>query len=94
MIRDAGSPNVNIEMYDWHCANCNCLQSMTEDLNERLRANHKTFYCVNGHPNVYNTPTPIDEVECKLMNEYAKNAQLEKEVERLNKSLINRIFKK
>lgn len=98
MINDIDKSS--IEMCDWHCCTCSCVQWMPKDKNEHLRKNHKPFYCVNGHANYYGTKTDIEEVQGKLMNEYAKNAQLEtkikdleKEIQRLSKSAVNRIFK-
>lgn len=82
-----------IEMYEWACASCGCVMWMPTDMNEQLRSSHKTFFCISGHRNVYNTKTDIEEVELKLTNEYAKNAQLESRIKELEKSLINRIFK-
>ena len=98
MINDIDKSS--IDMIDWSCANCGCQQWMPKDFNEQLRNNHNTFYCVNGHGNVYNKKTDIEEIQGKLMNEYSKNAQLEKvisdlktKVEKLEKSFVNRIFK-
>lgn len=82
-----------IEMHDWFCASCGCLMSMPKELNGQLRRSHAKFYCVSGHVNMYSTKTELEEVQGKLMNEYAKNAQLEKEIEKLKKSVVNRIFK-
>ena len=82
-----------IEMYEWGCATCGCVQWMPKNFNDQLRASHDTFYCLIGHRNVYTSKTPIEEIEGKLMNEYAKNAQLEAKIEKLKKSFINRILK-
>jgi cell division protein FtsL len=85
----------NIGMVDWQCASCGVAMSMPEDLNDQLKDNHKTFYCVSGHANVYKKKTEVQEVENKLMNEYAKNAQLEAKIKELeNRGLVNRIFNK
>lgn len=91
----------SIEMIDWSCANCGCTQWMPKELNDHLIKNHKTFYCLHGHGNHYSKKTEIEEIQGKLMNEYAKNAQLEKviielktKVQKLERSFINRIFKK
>lgn len=67
----------------WNCATCNCRQSMPTDFMERLRGNHNAFFCYNGHKNYFNKKTDIEEVEGKLMNEYAKNAQLEAQIKEL-----------
>jgi len=92
--------NLFIEMYEWACPTCGCTMQMTKNFNDSLRATHKIFYCLNGHGNVYSKRTEFEEVQGMLMNEYAKNAQLEKkivdqekEITRLKKSFINRIFK-
>lgn len=82
-----------IEMVEWPCASCGCVMWMPKSLNEQLKGSHATFYCVSGHSNVYAKKTPVEEIEGKLMNEYAKNAQLESKVKELEKSFINRIFK-
>jgi hypothetical protein len=49
----------SIQMVDWSCANCGCTQWMPQEFNEQLRKNHNTFYCINGHGNVYNKKTDI-----------------------------------
>lgn len=82
-----------IEMYEWSCANCGVVMWMPKSLNSQLRDSHATFYCISGHANIYSKKTNIEEIEGKLANEYAKNAQLEGEIEKLKKNLINRIFK-
>ncbi len=82
-----------VEMVEWSCATCGCVQWMPKGLNDSLRSNHNSFYCVTGHANVYTKKTNIEEIQGKLMNEYAKNAQLETEINKLKKSLVNRIFK-
>ena len=84
--------NESVQMYKWSCASCGCIMCMTDNFNNKLRESHQTFYCVNGHANIYNKKTNIEDIEAKLMNEYAKNAQLEEKIKELNKSLINRIF--
>lgn len=86
--------NVYVEMFEWSCAACGCVMTMTKDFNEQLRVNHKVFYCLNGHGNIYRTKSTIEELEGKLANEYAKNAQLEVEIEKLKKSFLNRLFDK
>lgn len=87
-------------MIDWSCANCGCVQWMPKTFNDQLRISHKSFYCLNGHGNYYYKKTNIEQVEDKLMNEYAKNAQLESQINdlkaensKLKKSFVNRIFK-
>lgn len=77
----------DVEYYFWNCATCNCRQSIPLDFILRLRENHNTFYCYNGHKNVFNKKTELEEVESKLMNEYAKNAQLENTISELKKEL-------
>jgi len=57
---------------------------MPEDYNKQLRASHSIFYCVNGHDNVYYKKKDIEMAEGLLMNEYSKNAQLEKIINQLN----------
>jgi len=91
----------SIQMVEWSCASCGCVQWMPVNLNEQLMSNHKRFYCINGHGNFYQTKTTLEEVELKLANEYSKNAQLEdlikkltKENERLKKSFFNKFFNK
>lgn len=98
MINDIDKSS--IEMIDWSCANCGCVQWMPQTFNEQLRVNHKTFYCINGHGNIYKEKTNIEEIQGKLMNEFSKNAQLETVIKRLNikvekleRSFINRILK-
>lgn len=43
----------SIDMVDWSCARCGCVQWMPKLYNEQLRSNHNAFYCINGHGNVY-----------------------------------------
>lgn len=43
------------------CANCGMTIALTELFIERRMADHKDFYCPNGHPNAYArklSPTP------------------------------------
>jgi len=75
----------SLEMTEWTCCACGCVQWMPTDHNDSLRRSHKTFYCVNGHSQHYPKKTPIEEVEEKLMNEYSKNAQLESRIKKLEK---------
>ena len=82
-------------MIEWNCCKCGIVGKMPTTLNEQLIANHKTFYCVHGHSQCYAKKTSIEEVEEKLMNEYAKNAQLEKRVKDLeNRGLVERLINK
>ena len=90
----------SINMVEWSCCSCGCTQWMPKDFNEQLRVSHKTFYCINGHPQLYNKKTDTEVIEGKLMNEYSKNAQLENTINQLNikvkkleQSFINRIIK-
>lgn len=42
-----------IEFVVEHCCNCHVPFAMTRDTYNRRREDHKTFYCPNGHPQVY-----------------------------------------
>jgi len=64
MINDIDKSS--IDMVDWSCANCGCQQWMPKDFNESLRRSHNTFYCVNGHGNVYGGKIGIDNLPKKL----------------------------
>lgn len=86
------SKDINLEMVEWSCTQCGCVQMMPKEFNDKLRQNHQTFWCMNGHGNLYNTKTTNEELELKLMNEYAKNVQLENEIRKLKKSFINRLL--
>lgn len=79
-------------MSEWRCASCDCLMTMPKTLEDKLRETHNRFFCVFGHGNSYNKKTGIEDLQGKLMNEYAKNAQLETEITKLKKSFINRIL--
>lgn len=92
MNKETENPFAEIDMYEWSCATCGVVMHMPKDFNDQLRKSHQTFYCLTGHKNVYNTKTDIEEVQGKLMNEYAKNAQLEAEIKKLKTSLVNRIL--
>ena len=35
------------------CCNCHCMFGITTDMMNRLRINHRSFYCPNGHPQSY-----------------------------------------
>lgn len=84
-----------IEMYAWGCATCGCLMAMPKKLNDQLRSNHQTFYCISGHSNYYSKKTDMEEVEGKLMNEYSRNAQLENKIKELeSRGIIDRIINK
>jgi hypothetical protein len=89
-----------IEMYEWQCCTCGCTMWMPKFFNDSLRRTHQTFYCVCGHSNHYAKKTDTEELEGKLVNEYSKNAQLEKEIEKLrtkilnHRSLFSKLFKR
>lgn len=91
----------SIEMAEWSCASCGCVQWMPKTFNDQLRTSHNNFWCLNGHPNIYKKKTELEELQGTLMNEYAKNAQLEatinslnKKIEELDKSFLDRFFPK
>lgn len=42
------------------CANCSMPFGITADFEERRRADHRGFYCPNGHANVYNHETDLE----------------------------------
>lgn len=81
MINDIDKSS--IEMVEWTCASCGCVQWMPLSFNEKLRENHKTFHCLNGHAQGYYSKTSIEQLEDKLAGEYAKNAQLEARISQL-----------
>lgn len=35
------------------CIECGCLFAIPDDLDSKLRENQKSFYCPNGHPQLY-----------------------------------------
>jgi hypothetical protein len=83
MINDIDQSSV--EMIDWMCCSCGCVQWMPKTFNEKLRSSHQPFYCLNGHVQVYTKKTELEEFELKLAAEYAKNAQLESRIKALEK---------
>lgn len=44
---------VTEEMYVIDCGNCHVLFAIPNEMDERLRESHETFYCPNGHSRVY-----------------------------------------
>lgn len=45
---------------------CNCLFAMTLDMNNRRRADHKSFYCPNGHSQCYQGETEVAKLKRQL----------------------------
>lgn len=78
---------VFVEMHQWQCASCGISMFMPEHVNTSLKQSHKTFYCIHGHPNLYSTKMPTEEIEGKLLNEYSKNAQLDGTVKKLRRRI-------
>lgn len=61
------------------CANCGVLIHMTDSFNSHLRENKKSFYCINGHSNIYRKSTS-DELRDTISQKNKKIADLEKEL--------------
>lgn len=58
------------------CFKCGVLFAMTEDFQENLRRNRNTFYCPNGHGQVYTGKTDAQKLKDAEARETALNDQL------------------
>ena len=68
------STNFNVTMHVTACISCGIVFAYPDEHDGRLRENHKTFYCPNGHPQCYS----IENEEEKLKR---RNAELRNIVE-------------
>jgi DNA-directed RNA polymerase alpha subunit len=72
------------------CANCGTAFSIPEDLWRRRKADHKSFFCPNGHSNYYpeKKPTEADQLRDQLERAFEKIGKLRQEVRDLRAQLI------
>lgn len=54
-----------------HCAACDMVFGMSADFIRRRRDDHKSFYCPNGHANVYKGKSEADKLRDKLADREA-----------------------
>lgn len=76
------------DMAIWTCATCGLEGHMPIAHYDSLCASHKYFYCLNGHRNRFLDKTSREELESKLLQEYAKNAQLERTLNKIRRGNI------
>jgi len=69
------------------CAECSTLFGMTEDMQERRRRDHKTFYCPMGHSNYYGAKSDIEKARDEAKAAKDRAARLSAELDQTNASL-------
>ena len=77
--------STSIKLVTEECCACGIVFAMPQQVNERLRTKGGTFYCPNGHSQVYTEPD-IEILKKKLRAYENQNAQLENQ---LNGALDN-----
>lgn len=65
-----------IGLYVSDCADCGVVFAMTEDLKERRRQDHRTFYCPNGHSMSFRGKTDKQKLDEARARETALEDQL------------------
>jgi len=68
--------STTVKLVTEECCNCGILFAMPQQVNERLRTKGGTFYCPNGHPQVYTEPD-IEVLRKKLLAEERRSQNLE-----------------
>lgn len=64
-----------VEFQVIQCAACNMAWGLSTDFIARRRNDHKTFYCPNGHSNVYNGKSEAEKLREQLARTDANLAQ-------------------
>lgn len=63
------------------CANCHVLFGITDDMQDRLRSNHKTFYCPAGHSQSYYSKSEEEKLRERLEAEQRRVIRLRNEAD-------------
>ena len=82
--------STTVKLVTEECYACGILFAMPQQVNERLRTKGGTFYCPNGHPQVYTEPA-IEVLKRKLRATESRATNLEHS---LNGALDNLSAKK
>ena len=64
--------STSVKLVTEECCTCGILFAMPQEVNERLRTKGGTFYCPNGHPQVYTEPD-IEVLRKKLLAEQQRS---------------------
>lgn len=68
-----------------HCADCNVPFAIFEAHDKRLRSNHASFYCPNGHSNVYRGESEADKLRKQLAETQVRANRATEEAARLRR---------
>jgi len=60
---------MEVKMFAITCCNCGCLFAITDDMDNRLRKCHNTFYCPNGHPQSYTAKSEEERLREKIVEQ-------------------------
>ena len=71
------------------CVKCGVIFAMTDDLEERRRADGDTFYCPNGHPIFYTRPE-LEQLRKDNAALESKERQFRAEIERLTNDVLDK----
>jgi len=69
-----------------HCFNCGVPFCITTELQERRLRDHKTFYCPNGHGQVYTGETKAQKLARKVARLESEMDQKNARIERIERS--------
>lgn len=78
---------MNIDMTVVYCANCHIPFAMTDDLIDRLRKSHNSFYCPMGHGNHYSAETEEEKLRKKLLDKTKQLNETELQLKSIKESL-------
>ena len=53
---------VSVEMVYQTCISCGVVFGLPKDLDAQLRLNHKSFYCPNGHSQLYTAKSEVEKL--------------------------------
>lgn len=69
------------------CANCGIMFGITADFEQRRRDDHESFYCPNGHSNVYRGENETEKAKREAQRAKERAARLAAELEQKKSAL-------
>lgn len=69
------------------CCNCGVLFAMPDDMKQRRKDDHQTFWCPNGHGQHYTAKSDAEKLQDKLDQEKQRTAALLAEKDQVEASL-------
>lgn len=85
---------MNIEMTVVYCANCHLPFAMTDNLIDRLRNNHNSFFCPMGHGNSFPEKTKEEKLRQQLREKETLLANRDAQLKSLQESLAQKTVKR